>query len=223
LVILFLIRRRRNAKQRRDYGGTKEVDLLKGDRPTLVATSDGQRLEPTPFYAPSHDRNSPPSTAGNESRHRPSTSIGTANGIGGDQHSVASHDPLVPPSSWNPAYNNVGANYQRPTTPSATTEFSNTHSGITDSYAGGTSVHTAPISPSTGGFSTAGAAAAGGRQEMSKSAEGPPRLRPFNVIQHEDAGGVPATEETPVEPEVVELPPSYNDVRRGAGGAHVSP
>jgi hypothetical protein len=58
-----------------------------------------------------------------------------------------------------------------------------------------------------------------GRQETSKTADGPSRLRPLNVIQHEDGGLMPNTPAAPADEEVVELPPSYNDVRQAAGNA----
>lgn len=46
----------------------------------------------------------------------------------------------------------------------------------------------------------------------------PGTLRPVNIVQHEDAGslatGGPTVTQTD---EVVELPPSYQDVRRNSG------
>ena len=48
--------------------------------------------------------------------------------------------------------------------------------------------------------------------------EGTGRLRPLNIIQHDDGDLVPNTPAVPAE-EVVELPPSYNDVLQAAGNA----
>jgi hypothetical protein len=50
-------------------------------------------------------------------------------------------------------------------------------------------------------------------------AEGPSRLRPLNIIQHEDGGLIQDTLVAPADEEVVELPPSYNDVRQAAVNA----
>ncbi|EIW78366.1 hypothetical protein CONPUDRAFT_167389 [Coniophora puteana RWD-64-598 SS2] len=51
-----------------------------------------------------------------------------------------------------------------------------------------------------------------------KSAAGMRQLRPVNIIQHDDAGVVPAEEdehgEGEEEPETVELPPAYTNIRR---------
>lgn len=41
----------------------------------------------------------------------------------------------------------------------------------------------------------------------------PPSLRPVNIVQHEDAG--PPPEELEEEPETVELPPAYTNLKRG--------
>jgi len=57
---------------------------------------------------------------------------------------------------------------------------------------------------------------------MSKSVEGPGRLRPLNIVEHEDAGGVLDVPVHPGEEEVIELPPSYNAVRQAAGEAHTA-
>ena len=47
-----------------------------------------------------------------------------------------------------------------------------------------------------------------------------PTLRPVNIIQHDDAGQVPVpVASANTEEEVVELPPSYQDVRRSSGEA----
>jgi hypothetical protein len=48
-----------------------------------------------------------------------------------------------------------------------------------------------------------------------KSPEGMPQLRPVNIVMHEDAGGLPeASESQEGETETIELPPSYNSVRK---------
>ncbi|KIM22273.1 hypothetical protein M408DRAFT_12104 [Serendipita vermifera MAFF 305830] len=113
LLFAFFFWRRRRAQKARRYGGTKEVDLLKSDRPAAVgASTDGHTFEPTPFYAPPRQSDSAtnsnpgtrPNTANNTrpntAGHRPSTSIGTS--AHGANPSLDSHDPLVPPSAWNP-------------------------------------------------------------------------------------------------------------------------
>jgi len=215
-LIFFLLYRRRKSKQARMYGGTKEVDLLKSDRPLSHAgAGDNAHLEPTPFYAPANQNNGNGSPTTSASGHRPSTSVDTSGYGGADQRSIA---PLVPPSAWNQN------NHNRPITPSASgyegTEYtSHTHNSGSEHAPG--SVPNSPTGGATGfGF---GAAAATGRQEMTKNTEGPSRLRPVNVVQHADGGAVPVTSPPPAEDEVVELPPSYNDVRRADGQPHTSP
>jgi hypothetical protein len=195
LLIGFLLYRRRRARNAQ-YVGTKEVDLLR-DRPAHVAGAgaDNQHLEPTPFYVPDNNSNS-----NANSTHRPSTSIGSGYNV--DQHSITRN---APPSSWNP-----NAMYNRSTTPSGRSGYEGTE------YTSNGSDHTpisVPASPTT-------AISSGpGRQEMTKQTEGPARLRPLSVIQHADGGAVPITETgpQPAENDVVELPPSYNDVRRADG------
>lgn len=202
-LIACLLYRRRRARNDR-YAGTKEVDLLK-DRPAPASGPEHSQLEPTPFYAPNHNSHTPPENS--NSTHRPSTSISSGYN-NGDQHSTA---PLVPPSAWNP-----NAMNGRPTTPSGRSGYEGT-----DYTSAGHSIsdHTPPASPTSGGWSAAG------RHEMTKSAEGPARLRPLNVIQHADGGTLPVTETSPppAEDAVVELPPSYNDVRRADGVQSTSP
>lgn len=63
-------------------------------------------------------------------------------------------------------------------------------------------------------FGAGGANAGASRQDI-KNPDGPDGLRAVNVIQHQDAGGMPAVNEPE---EVIELPPSYNEVRRADGG-----
>lgn len=115
--------------------------------------------------------------------------------------SITSHDPLVPPSAWNPhiiaagaAAGGYGSNHRRSNTSSEV-------DGTTDLGSNSNGSEYLPPSPITG------------RHETSKMAEGPSRL------QHEDGGLVPNTPAAPAEEEVVELPPSYNDVRQAAGNA----
>ena len=47
----------------------------------------------------------------------------------------------------------------------------------------------------------------------------PPVLRPVNIIQHDDAGSAMATEDADNEPETVELPPAYTNIKRDASSA----
>ena len=53
------------------------------------------------------------------------------------------------------------------------------------------------------------AAAAGGSTTSSNRKGAPPRLRPVNIVQHEDAG-------PPEDAEMIELPPAYTMVGKGA-------
>jgi hypothetical protein len=54
-----------------------------------------------------------------------------------------------------------------------------------------------------------------GGSAMGESRKEPlPRMRPVNFVQHQDAGAVEPT--TIEEAELIELPPSYADVRRGS-------
>lgn len=192
LLIGFILYRRRRARNPQ-YVGTKEVK----DRSVHVAGAgpDNQHLEPTPFYAPDNNSNS-----NANSTHRPSTSIGSGYNV--DRHSMT---PLVPPSSWNP-----NAVYNRSTTPSGRSGYEGTEY---TSNGHSWSDHTPVSVPAS---STAAVGSGMGRQEMTKHVEGPSRLRPLNVIQHADGGTVPITETGPqaAENDVVELPPSYNDVRK---------
>jgi hypothetical protein len=201
LLICFILYRRRRARNTY-YVGTKEVDLFR-DRSVHVAGvgagADNQHLEPTPFYAPDNNSNSNPGNS--NSTHRPSTSIGS--GYNADRHSAT---PLLPPSSWNP-----NAVYNRSTTPSGRsgyegTEYTSNGHSWSDHTPG--SVLTSPTTAIGGG--------------PAKRAEGPSRLRSLNFIQHSDGGTVPITETDP-EPEendVVELPPSYHDIRMTDGTEH---
>jgi hypothetical protein len=206
--ILYRRRRARNAY----YVGTKEVDLFR-DRSVHAAGAgvgtgaDNQHLEPTPFYAP--DNNSDSNPGNSNSTHRPSTSI--SSGYNVDRHSAT---PLLAPSAWNP---NVMHN--RSTTPSGRsgyegTEYTSNGHSWSDHTPG-----SVPASP------TAAIGSGPGRQEMAKRAEGPSRLRSVNLIQHSDGGTVPITETDPQpeENDVVELPPSYNDIRIGDGTNTTSP
>ncbi|CAG7849993.1 SubName: Full=Uncharacterized protein {ECO:0000313/EMBL:CCA67286.1} [Serendipita indica DSM 11827] len=204
--------RRRRARKERQYGGTKEVDLLRSERP--VVNFDTVGAEPIPYYssnnAPSATANSRPTTGGAAANgHRPSTSISTTNA--GDRQSTASHDPLVPPSAWN-NHAQHHSPYHRSSTPSGT----GYQNDGTDMTSTGASSDYQTNSPTHLSAPAAGTFAGATRQDV-KNPEGPGSggLRPVNVIQHQDAGGVPPTNEPE---EVVELPPSYNEVRRIEGG-----
>ncbi|GJJ15081.1 hypothetical protein Clacol_009356 [Clathrus columnatus] len=48
----------------------------------------------------------------------------------------------------------------------------------------------------------------------SRKSPHPPSLRPVNFVQHEDAGELPEGEGSNQEPETVELPPTYDAIRR---------
>jgi len=70
-----------------------------------------------------------------------------------------------------------------------------------------------------------GYAWAAGSTATSNSRKGaPPRMRPVNIVQHEDAGPplLPAEGEDKDEPETVELPPAYTAVRGVGAGAGVN-
>lgn len=60
-----------------------------------------------------------------------------------------------------------------------------------------------PGTPST-------SAGAGSSTVMSRKSGVPPSMRPVNIVQHDDAGMAPKAEE---EPETVELPPAYTNIR----------
>ena len=70
----------------------------------------------------------------------------------------------------------------------------------------------------SGGGGTTGQSTSYGPGSARKSPGGMPQLRPVNFVMHEDAGGLPEaggsgqTDEN--ENETIELPPSYNSVRR---------
>ncbi|KAG8829478.1 hypothetical protein FRC18_009297 [Serendipita sp. 400] len=200
LACIFLLRRRHKQKSAK-YAGTKEVDLLKAERePAPLAGFDGQTTEPTPYYAPSNG--SPVTHGAASSGHRPSTSISTMNHGGlPDRRSGASNDPLVPPSAWNP-------HNARAASPSGRSRFEGTDITTTDNTSDYLMTRDRPYSPI-------------GRDSW-KTAEASHQLRPMNLVQHEDAGAVPTTTTSNGE-EVVELPPSYNDVKRAEGGQNIGP
>lgn len=241
LIIFLLLWRRRRSRRSQQEDTKKEADLLKSERPAPINES---QLEPTPYYAPSvaNTSNTRPETANSHHTptigHRPSTSVSTTGG--------ASVAPLVtsaapPPSAWNGGYNN----HYRPTTPSgrsgweAGTEYTSNGHNSGSEHASGTQTgsihptptpcHTVSSSVHSAGAGTGNGGGSGaGRQEMLKSAEGPSRLRAVNVIQHADGGVIPAdpARDSPregAEEEVVELPPSYNEVRRAEGAPATNP
>jgi hypothetical protein len=121
--------------------------------------------------------------------------------------SITSHDLLVPPSAWNPHIVGAGATAGGNGSNRRRSNASSEVDGTTDLGSNSYGSDYAPSSPMTS------------RHETSKTAEGPSRLRPLNIIQHEDGGLVPNTPAAPAAEEVVELPPSYNDVRQAAGNA----
>ena len=209
LLFAFFFWRRKRAQKARRYGGTKEVDLLKSDKhPGPMAAMDGHTFEPTPFYTPprqSTSNGTRPNTAGtrpNTAGHRPSAS-GDTTGYGADP-SVDSHDPLAPPSAWNPrAVGPAGVASSGYGTSTGRSDVD----GTTDTGSNVNGSDYAPASPT-----------------MAKSAEGPAssRMRPMNIIQHQDGGVLPVS--PPVgEDEVVELPPSYNDARAAAASTRGTP
>lgn len=64
-----------------------------------------------------------------------------------------------------------------------------------------------------------------GQRNSLKGGMPPPALRPVNIIQHDDAGEVPVpgTSSGGAGEEIVELPPSYQEVRKNSGLPPVSP
>ncbi|KDQ58743.1 hypothetical protein JAAARDRAFT_47090 [Jaapia argillacea MUCL 33604] len=59
-----------------------------------------------------------------------------------------------------------------------------------------------------------GLGSGGGSSNHTRKSARPPELRPVNIVQHEDAGPPPGQEPEDVEPETVELPPAYTNIRR---------
>lgn len=55
---------------------------------------------------------------------------------------------------------------------------------------------------------------ANGSTTTRKSAAGPRALRPINIVQHDDAG--PSEADQDAEPETIELPPAYTNIRKPA-------
>jgi len=53
-----------------------------------------------------------------------------------------------------------------------------------------------------------------GSTTTSTSRKGPMRMRPVNIVQHEDAGPPPQIEDKVEEAETIELPPAYTAVQR---------
>lgn len=67
--------------------------------------------------------------------------------------------------------------------------------------------------------SEAGTSAGASASAASRKGGAPPVLRPVNIIQHEDAGAPPERESNDAEgeePETVELPPAYTNIRKDA-------
>lgn len=116
-------------------------------------------------------------------------SAATTTDAPGRRSSANSHDPI-----WRQSY--------RPVSPSTNTSYS---AAEEQQHASANHGHHAL---GQGGFGVLGT------QAMNKHAEAPSRLRPVNVIQHEDGGAVTSPPPPAVSPEIVELPPSYAEVRR---------
>lgn len=196
-LLLFLLWRRRDKKKRRQFGGTKPIDLLKSEqepKPTMAGRND-PNLEPTPLVLPP----APTSDGRSSSEGRPST--GMANNRRGSASTWGTHAPLV--NGTNRAFS--------PTT-EATSDWTGSETGTNDR----SSILTSTMNHQAGGlFGMRGG-------ERPKTPQGPSSWRPVSYVQHRDAGAV-ATEPSPPISEVVELPPSYADVNRGQGGSHVSP
>jgi hypothetical protein len=57
---------------------------------------------------------------------------------------------------------------------------------------------------------------ASGSSLTRKSAAGPSALRPVNIVQHDDAGP-PEEAAHGEEPETIELPPAYTNIKKPAG------
>lgn len=123
---------------------------------------------------------------------------------------------IVPPHSHTDAEENGGASAGRPSMSDAggrrysalsTTDQSESAYGTTT----GTGTNLLAVGAGAGSRSTSY-----GPGSSRKSPAGPPQLRPVNFVQHEDAGEIPEPSGSAQhdEPETIELPPSYTNIRR---------
>jgi len=202
LLVLFalagaLLYARRRKRHQALYGN--KVDLFRND-----VNSDSEltnTLEPTPFLAPpairSLDQASEPSLFANSAyRYSSTTSVS-----GGRQASIA-HAPSF---DGRPSSSFVGRGALTDSTSIWDESRTETGTHVTSLLDNGQTRTPAGLSlanPDVGG------PVVGGNYSRKQP---PPRARPVNFLQHQDAGVAgPAVHE---EAELVELPPSYADVR----------
>ena len=199
-------------RKRHRTGYRNNIDLFRNENDSHEPVNG---LEPTPFLSPPQIRDPDPgsrrsSFEGNGYRYSsstfqsglPQTSIGYTPSYYHDQppSNYASHGVLSPPL----------------TASSNTWEDSRTDTGshVTSLVDGGR-----PQAPA--GFSVinpdGGGPVVGGSGWRESRKQPPPRARPVNFLQHQDAGTVEPTVHE--EAELVELPPSYADVGKSLMGS----
>ncbi|KAG8920379.1 hypothetical protein FRC02_000947 [Tulasnella sp. 418] len=231
LLLLFLfLRRRRNAQSRKNARARDSVDLLNeesanGGRATVPATTTAAAVATTGNEAddgtgqsmmshipapPASTRRSMTSISGSEANSAP---------IYAQYSSKRGSAPSLPPlrlsadelgtesgyaTSTHQALKSIGAGGHRGSNQFPPSAFRNAGE------------RGRPQTPTTSEDTSLNTPHTPGTNRASKQGLPPPgTLRPVNIIQHEDGGEVPTA--GPAE-EVVELPPSYNDVSRNSTG-----